>query len=721
MTTGENNATSKLGLADRAAEATAEASGEAIVPPPIDGAAPMQLDAVAPVPVIDASPPEDAPPPGDAPPPPPPPRKSESMRPGGPDSLIGLVISDRYRIEKLLGEGGMGAVYQAEHTLMRKRLAVKVLHPEMSRMREVVARFEREAMAAAHIEHPNVAAATDFGKLEDGSFFLVLEFIEGKALRAEIGKGRLALGRALHITQQILAALVRAHALGIVHRDLKPENVMLVDRDGDHDFVKVLDFGIAKVPIHEIGEGEGGKRDPNTPALTQAGMVYGTPEYMAPEQALGNPVDPRADLYAVGVMAYEMLTGVRPFEADSKVKLLGMQVTAPVPAMIEKAVDAVIPFEVEELVRKLLSKEAVDRGKDAKEVLDNLTAVIAALVAEGHLEEQVLGNAGPQSAQIQVNGRPPRRPSGAAFAVAPTAAQQALPASTRGPATLIEQISARVRRDPKIVAFAGGGAFVFLVVVAIGISALKAHGATPNGLDEAGVALNASASASASASAAPPLDSSVHEGIALVDKGDYASGIAKLTTVPDDAAKRPEVRRALATAYAATDKYEDCMTVVAAWLKEDPPVANDQKVRIMIRDSAISEDAIAADLAFGLLEKHMGTIGLDDLYDIAYGASGQYNAKARNRARTILKKPDVKGRMTSALKVTYDIASIGQSCKVKDYFERAQTDGDMRTVAALKPLANRVPSGWFGKDDALRCIHEGSLTKTIAAIETRLK
>src|SRR5215207_4258631 len=174
----------------------------------------------------------------------------------GPTALIGTTISDRYRIERLLGEGGMGAVYQAEHTLMRKRMAIKVLHPEMTRLPEVVHRFEREAMAAAHIDHPNVVTATDFGKLDDGSFFLALEFVEGKSLRENIAHGRLELGRALHIARQIGAALSRAHALKIVHRDLKPENVMLVDRDGDPDFVKVLDFGIAKVQIGELTAGD---------------------------------------------------------------------------------------------------------------------------------------------------------------------------------------------------------------------------------------------------------------------------------------------------------------------------------------------------------------------------------------------------------------------------------------------------------------------------------
>src|SRR5580692_10123321 len=157
--------------------------------------------------------------------PPPSSRKSDrpSMRPGGPASLLGQTLSGRYRIDKVIGEGGMGVVYAAEHLHMHKRLAVKVLHPEMSRLPEVVERFGREAMAAAHIDHPNVAAATDFGKLDDGSFFLVLEYIEGQSLRDVIGRGRVEVARALHIMEQIAAALGRASVIGIVHRDLKPE------------------------------------------------------------------------------------------------------------------------------------------------------------------------------------------------------------------------------------------------------------------------------------------------------------------------------------------------------------------------------------------------------------------------------------------------------------------------------------------------------------------
>src|SRR5688572_8709954 len=170
-------------------------------------------------------------------------------------SRLGQVISGRYLIKELIGEGGMGAVYLAEHTHMRKRVALKLLHAEMHDNEEVLARFRREAEAAAHIEHPNVVAATDFGQTDDGGFFLVLEYVEGTSLREVLNRGALSVSRALHIARQIAYALERAHDAGIVHRDLKPENVMLVKKEDDPDFVKVLDFGIARFESQAQREG----------------------------------------------------------------------------------------------------------------------------------------------------------------------------------------------------------------------------------------------------------------------------------------------------------------------------------------------------------------------------------------------------------------------------------------------------------------------------------
>jgi len=296
------------------------------------------------------------------------------------DARVGTTLADRYRIDALIGEGGMGRVYSAEHVLMRKRLAIKVLHRELTTMAEVVARFEREAMAAANIDHPNVAAATDFGKLPDGAVFLVLEYVQGKSLRDEIAGGPIAAERALHITRQIAAGLASAHALDIVHRDLKPENVMLVEKGGDPDFAKVLDFGIAKVPIGDV------PHPAHTPAhtpITKAGMVFGTPEYMAPEQALGQTVDGRADLYALGVILYEMLSGSRPFSSQSQVGILGQQLSKSPPKISDRAPGIFVPPAVEAVAMKLLQREASERYQSATEVVDVINRLLAPIPGHG--------------------------------------------------------------------------------------------------------------------------------------------------------------------------------------------------------------------------------------------------------------------------------------------------------------------------------------------------
>ncbi|MCE7894776.1 MAG: serine/threonine protein kinase, partial [Sorangiineae bacterium PRO1] len=282
------------------------------------------------------------------------------------DSIVGSVLAERYRLDELLGEGAMGRVYAAEHVLMRKRVAVKVLRPELCDTKDVVARFEREAMATANIEHPNIAAATDCGKLPDGSLFLVLELVQGRSLRDEIAAGAMPVPRALHIARQTASALAAAHALGIVHRDLKPENVMLVTQGEDSDFVKMLDFGLAKLTDGAAGGAAPGARAPAP--LTRVGVVHGTPEYMPPEQALGLSVDHRADLYALGVITYELLSGVRPFSAESDAGLLGQQLSKVAPPFSERVPGLEIPERVEQVVRRLLAKEVSARFQTAQEV-----------------------------------------------------------------------------------------------------------------------------------------------------------------------------------------------------------------------------------------------------------------------------------------------------------------------------------------------------------------
>lgn len=288
-----------------------------------------------------------------------------------PDPLVGTMIAGRYRIDAVIDQGAMGRVYSATHVAMRKRVALKVLRPELTRVPEVMERFAREARAAGHIVHPNVAVATDFGELPDGAVFLVLEFVEGITLRSVIEKGALPIRRVLGIVRQVALALQAAHALSIVHRDLKPENVMLVGGGTGPDFIKVLDFGVAKVPIDFTGTPQTTDGSGGTP-ITKAGMVFGTPDYMAIEQALGQEVDGRADLYSLGVIAYEMITGRRPFRSNHEFGVIGQQLTGSAPAMSQRAPWLQIPRAVDSFVANLLQTELSKRTASAEEVLEQV-------------------------------------------------------------------------------------------------------------------------------------------------------------------------------------------------------------------------------------------------------------------------------------------------------------------------------------------------------------
>jgi serine/threonine-protein kinase len=289
-------------------------------------------------------------------------------------SLVGTLISERYRVDELVGQGGMGAVYRGEQIHLRKQVAIKVLHPDTERLPGLVERFEREAVAGAHVQHPNVAAASDFGKLDDGSYFLVLEYVEGTPLSEVLRAGPFSPARALRIARQMASALAAAHAKGVVHRDIKPHNTLL----SPGDQVKIIDFGLAKVDIRSATGKQPARQEVQ---LTAAGVVMGTPAYLAPEAALGMAaVDARSDLYALGVCLYEMLSGRLPFEENDPAALFRRQRTEDPPPLRSRAPRIAVPVEAERVAMRLIQRNPADRYQTAE---DTIRAIDQALGAVG--------------------------------------------------------------------------------------------------------------------------------------------------------------------------------------------------------------------------------------------------------------------------------------------------------------------------------------------------
>jgi len=279
------------------------------------------------------------------------------------DALIGQTLQGGYLILELVGIGGMGRVYRAEQTTLGRTVAVKIIHPHLVGEENAAARFITEARAASRLNHPNSVGIIDFGKSSEGQLYLVMEFLRGRDLaRVTYEDGALPFRRIVDVLRQTLAALAEAHSENIIHRDLKPENIILEPVRSGGDFVKVVDFGLAKMRMAEA-----------QPGITSPGIVCGTPEYMSPEQARGDPLDARSDLYGVGVILFQLLTGKLPFEAESATQVVLAHLTQPPPDPREVAPERRIPSPLVDVVLKALAKETKDRFQDA----DEFSAVLA--------------------------------------------------------------------------------------------------------------------------------------------------------------------------------------------------------------------------------------------------------------------------------------------------------------------------------------------------------
>jgi eukaryotic-like serine/threonine-protein kinase len=417
---------------------------------------------------------------------------------------------------------------------------------------------------------------------------------------------------------------------------------------------------------------------------------------------------------------YEMLTGHRPFEAESKVALLGMQVTAPVPAMMTKCADCNVPLDVEVLVGRLLAKEATERIGDAREVIENIGTILSQLAAAGKIDSRF---APPPPSGFATN-------PGIISGISPSPPDLAHLASSRA------SNRAPTIEGPKGDGLLGGRAWILatgagvlglIVLVTAVVFVFKGRENVTVSPDASGIVTSADSEGPVSD---PSTDDRVNEAIGMIDRGDYGSGIKKLEELGDAVHGREDVHRALLNAYSSTDRPKEAMREAGLVLKTNPNIAlrDEVKLRVEIRDTALKEgskDASqkpAVDEAFSLLENLMGTIGWDDLYDIGYGQSGTQYPKAAARARSTLAKGE-RAKMSPALAVAIDLHAAGQTCGVKNHFERAQKEGDERSLALLKPLtqAHVMKQNGFKKTDLLACLHDGQLARTISALEERLR
>jgi len=278
-----------------------------------------------------------------------------------PDPLIGKQVDNgEYVVVDRIGSGGMGSVYKAEQPSMNRMVAIKVLHSRFATRDDLVARFRREARAMSQLSHPNTARVYKYGALDDGSVYFVMDYLEGKNLAAWVREnGPMQAERAVHLMAQVCGALEEAHRAGIVHRDLKPENVFLTIQGGTTDFPKVLDFGLAKMSEKQMGRG--------SMMFTQQGMVFGTPEFMSPEQAQGEQIDNRSDIYSLALILYELITGKLPFDAKTPLDMMKAHVRdAPIP-LSKRVPGKTFWPELEAVIDRALKKSPNDRFASAAE------------------------------------------------------------------------------------------------------------------------------------------------------------------------------------------------------------------------------------------------------------------------------------------------------------------------------------------------------------------
>ncbi len=636
------------------------------------------------------------------------------MAAGNSGSLIGTVVAERYRIEQLLGQGGMGTVYRAQHVRMQKTVAIKILHQQMTTVEEVVKRFEREAIAASRISHPNVAAASDFGHLDNGSLYLVLEYVAGHGLSKLLAKRALPVERAAFIASQIAAALAAAHAVGIVHRDLKPDNVMLIEKDGTGDFVKVLDFGIAKLDSRTAQAGT---------QLTVLGSVFGTPRYMAPEQAAGKVVDHRADLYALGLIMYEMLAGQPAFDSHEMIALLMKQMTEAPPPL-----PAHIPAELRDLVMELLRKEPEERPRDAKQVVQRIEAW-ARTRAPSSPTPPVSSRVGSQAVSL-LHGAPAVAGKLLALAKRPFVKPKRNAVLHSASVLTKRHVLPRARKlwavaQRRSVKRVPNWVFAAVALVLLAVLLLRS---SPQPEASPLMVPSAKPGPSAKAETKQPPESGDDDEEEAENQPTPAEELLldpELRRVLDEARRggtsalyaleqRPEGERskhewlALAQGRLKQRQVTDSLKAYEKALEIDATLSGDARMMSGLRYFAEKESTYETVLEFAA--EHMGEPGADLIFHV--WATTSRITPYTQKAKDLLEDADVRKHMSTPLRLAMQLRDAAFSCDdAKKLLPQILTEADDRTLMRLKEMSKTDGCGADKKDDCYPCLRDSSLLK----------
>jgi serine/threonine-protein kinase len=622
-------------------------------------------------------------------------------------SFVGRVLSQRYRVDELIATGGMGAVYRGEHLRMRKRVAIKVLLPAMANTPHLVARFEREAVAGAHVRHANVAAATDFGQEPDGTCFLVLEYARGDTLSEILKRGPVQPWRAARIVRALADALHAVHEAGIVHRDIKPRNVIVHERPGN-DVVKLVDFGLARVQeerlsiiatpeeIAAAAEGE----LPGARVVTEAGVVVGTVAYMAPEAAQGmDAVDGRSDLYALGIIFYEMLAGLHPFTATEAIELFAAQRHELPPPIRRRAPEVQVPPPLEAIAMRLIEKDPNARYQTGLELAAAIDAAWSQ-APRGEAPPEIPGppsgspsRAGSMPVQAAPVSAQPTKPLPARTEMMLQAPQipteqpkKALPARTefmmRAPDVPADPFPVRSERpqspglmrlrDPR----PGGGGKLRGLLARAGVDELPGAALVAGGLVLlTGVVLIAVAVSGDSADAKAEGDT----GAAATSTA--SAGSAKEVPIEVDGVDAAGWRARLKSAV-DTKEHGRGVQAVLALVTLEPAAFAERDLRAAAVAHLVGaefDNNQRMDEVWKALSERGGVEGLEVVYDVVRTRGG---TKAARRAVGILRSSEVAARIPVDMRMAFELRTAPCDQR-KAILARAGNEGEARVLAEL--------------------------------------